>query len=126
METEDMHQAALFQWAAHTVVGGVRVGDYLFAIPNGGHRSHRTASRLKQCGVKAGVSDMFLPVPRGSMHGLWIELKAPPSVGKSAGKPTVEQLEWLNRMCDQGYAAVVCHGWTAASDTIMDYLQCSA
>lgn len=126
MTLEDMHQEALFQWASRTIAGGLLVSDYLFAIPNGGHRNQKTAAILKRCGVKAGVSDMFLPVPRGTMHGLWIELKAPKHMGKPAGKPSQDQLDWLDRMGEQGYAAVICHGWQAAAETIKEYLQCTA
>lgn len=126
MMLEDMHQAALFGWASAATVGDIAVGDYLLAIPNGGKRNKREALKLKRCGVKAGVSDLFLPVPRGTMHGLWIELKAPAHMGKPAGKPTKLQLDWLNRMGDQGYAAIICHGWEAAAQTITDYLSCDA
>lgn len=126
MTLEDMHQEALFQWASHTMVGPIKVSDYLFAIPNGGMRNQRVAQQLKRCGVKKGVSDMFLPVPRGTMHGLWIELKAPKHMGKPEGKPSQEQLDWLDRMGEQGYAAVLCVGWQAAADTIKEYLQCTA
>ena len=34
---------------------------WMFAIPNGGYRDVREATRLKKQGVKSGVSDMFLP-----------------------------------------------------------------
>lgn len=66
----------------------IRIFDYaqynhklrwLFAIPNGGSRDIREAVRLKRQGVKAGVSDMFLPIPNSMYHGLFIELK----VGKT-------------------------------------------
>ena len=48
----------------------------MFHIPNGGSRNKLEASNLKKQGVKAGVPDLFLPVGRGSYHGLFIELKS--------------------------------------------------
>lgn len=118
-----MHQRALFTWALRAVHGGIRVSDYLIAIPNGGLRNKRVAGQLKAQGVKAGVSDIFLPVPKSSMHGLWIELKRPKSPQATAGTVSQEQIDWLDRMGGQGYAAVVCYGWTAAMDTIIAYLE---
>jgi hypothetical protein len=46
-----------------------------FAIPNGGKRNRREAQILKAEGVVAGVSDLFLSVPRNGYHGFYIELK---------------------------------------------------
>lgn len=121
---ESIHQQALIRWAASQVVSDIRVGDYLFAIPNGGLRSRAQGAALKREGVKAGVSDLFLPVVRGGFAGLWIEMKAPMMGDKPAGKPTSEQIAWLSRMGEQGYAAVVCHGWIPAAETITSYLEC--
>ena len=122
-QIEDTHQRALFGWASNAVIGGISVGDYLIAIPNGGLRNKKVAAQLKAQGVKAGVSDIFLPVPRSTMHGLWIELKTPKSAQGPAGKPSALQIEWLDKMGGQGYAAVICYGWTSAMETIIDYLE---
>lgn len=126
MTTEDMHQQALFQWADAATVGDVHVGSYLLAIPNGGKRSIKTAVDLKKTGVKKGVPDMFLPVPRGTMHGLWIELKAPSGANLRKGRLSQEQVDWLDKLGNQGYAAVVCWGWESARNTIKEYLECAA
>jgi hypothetical protein len=47
----------------------------VFAIPNGGKRSKREASRLKAEGVRSGVLDLFLPVARDNYFGFWLEFK---------------------------------------------------
>jgi hypothetical protein len=90
--------------------------DYAYAVPNGGKRGKIEAARMKGMGVRAGVSDYHLPVPRGIYHGLWIELKA----GK--GKPTDSQLEWQEKMRGQGHAAYVCTGWERARAVCRWYL----
>jgi hypothetical protein len=54
-----------------------KLANRLFAIPNGGHRSKVTAAILKAEGVMAGVSDLFLSVPKNGFGGMWIEMKAP-------------------------------------------------
>lgn len=117
---EDQEQAWLFQWARRSEKAIPELAR-LFAIPNGGHRSKRTAALLKLTGVKRGVPDIFLPLPRNGYHGLWIELK---SMSKSA-RASKEQQEWIEYLEAQGYRAVVCHGFESARDTILDYLGAS-
>jgi hypothetical protein len=114
---EDKEQIALFKWASLArMPSGYFISEYLFAIPNGGKRNILEASRLKKQGVKKGISDMFLPIPSKGFHGLWIELKA------KEGKATKEQVEWLDKMATQGYAAIICYGWQDASKAIQQYL----
>ncbi len=88
----------------------------LHAIPSGGHRHKATAARLKAEGVRRGVPDLCLPVPRSGRHGLYIELKT------EQGKPTPEQLGWIQALRRQGYEARVCRGWEQARGLIEGYL----
>ena len=48
----------------------------LFSIPNGGLRNIKTAVTLKREGVISGVPDLFLSLPRGEWHGMYLELKS--------------------------------------------------
>lgn len=89
----------------------------MFHIPNGGSRNKIEATHLKAQGVKAGVPDICLPVPRGKYHGLYIELK----YGKN--KPTAAQLCWLGNLEMQGYAVAICWGWEKAAEVIINYLK---
>ncbi len=114
---EDDNQKALMQWANLATIGGVKVGDYLFAIPNGGKRNPREAARLKAQGVKSGVSDLFLPVTTDCYHGLWIEMKS------KAGRATENQVIWGSRMLRQGYDFRVCYSATEAINCIKEYLE---
>lgn len=91
------------------------------AIPNGGHRSRRTAGLLKAEGVRPGVPDYHLPVPRGGYVGLWIELKR-----TDGGRVSPEQREWLAHLQAQGHCAVVCRGWEAAWAEVQNYLALGA
>jgi hypothetical protein len=88
----------------------------LYAIPNGGDRHPIVAAKMKAEGVRAGVPDYCLPVPRGGYHGLYVELKTP------TGYPSREQRAWIAALREQGYRAEVCRGWAAAWDVIRDYL----
>lgn len=120
---EHHHQVALIGWAAMVklppaadVEPGSKVVDYLLAIPNGGKRDVREAARLKAEGVKAGVSDLLLPLRRDGFFGLWLELKAP------GNTPTEKQHEWLRRMARAGYRAEWRDNWIDAAHVIADYV----
>jgi hypothetical protein len=96
------------------------VGELLIHIPNGGYRKNKFEGwRLKQQGVRAGVSDLNLPVARSGFFGLWIEFKAAPP---NDAPPTEAQLDWLERMRAEGYRAELCLGVEAALAVLTDYL----
>lgn len=96
------------------------LGELLIHIPNGGSRKNAFEGwRLKQQGVRAGVSDLFLPVARGGFHGLWIEFKAAPPFDSPVSDA---QREWVSAMRAQGYEATVCLGVDQALAVITHYL----
>ena len=78
------------------------------------------AKHLKQQGVKAGVPDLCLPVPRGRYHGLYIEMKT------EDGHTSSDQEWWGEKLSAQGYAWKVCHGWEAATAVLAWYLNLPA
>jgi hypothetical protein len=88
----------------------------MFAIPNGGLRDKRNAVNLKREGVKAGVPDIFLPVPSGSYHGLFVEMKW------SKNKPSESQLEFIESATGQGYKCVIAYSAEEALSEIDKYL----
>ena len=116
---ESSEQAAVFQHAALRARTDPRWG-MLFAIPNGKAASSiREAVNAKRTGLKRGVPDMFLPVPAGEWHGLFVELK------RDGGTPSdlkPEQAEWLRQLREQGYQTVVAYGWKDAIQEIDAYL----
>jgi hypothetical protein len=115
--SEHAHQSALFCWAAQMANNGYPELRLLFAIPNGGERNIKVAAQLKAEGVKAGVPDIFLPVPSAFWAGLFIEMKVKPN------KPSVDQCEWLTRLSEQRYFTKVCWSWEEAANTILEYLK---
>ena len=114
--SEDEEQIALFRWTEYQK-NRVPELELLFHIPNEGKRSPQVGSKMKKMGMKAGVPDLFFPVPRGKYHGLFIELKA----GK--GRATENQKAWLKRLSRQGYCAAICYGWQEAANCIQEYLR---
>lgn len=115
--TESEEQIALFEWTEWES-GRIPQLRLMFHIPNGGKRNKATAARLKREGVKAGVPDVFLPVPRGRYHGLFIEMKR-----EKGGRLSQEQKRWLEELSKMGYKAEVCRGWEEAAKTVTGYLR---
>lgn len=96
------------------------VGHLLIHIPNGGSRKNAFEGwRLKEQGVRAGVSDLLLPVACGGFFGLWIEFKAAPPNDAAISD---SQKDWVGLMRQQGYRAEVCLGVAAAMSVLADYL----
>lgn len=113
--TEIAHQKALFCWAALNFKKYPEL-KFMYHIPNGGLRGKREAANLKAAGVRSGVPDIHLPVPKGQYAGLYIELK----VGK--GKTSENQDEWIAFLREHHYKVWVCHGWQSAVQVIENYL----
>lgn len=125
-ESESSHQTALLCWSSLPMVREYFPElKWLYSNANGGSRGDTAQSRrieggkMKAEGVKPGVSDLTLPVRRGPCSGLYIELKKLP--GPSVG-PSDEQLEFIEFVRAQGFAAVVCYGWIEARNMIIAYL----
>lgn len=114
---EEDEQIALFDWAK-MMRGKYPEIALMHHIPNEGKRTVVTGAKLKAMGMKKGVPDIFLPVPRGKYHGLYIELKR-----EIGGKLSEEQYQWLKDLDKQGYAVTLCHGWRKAAVEIETYLK---
>lgn len=114
---EHSEQVSLFEWAGWATAQHPEL-SLMYAIPNGGKRDLIAAARLKAEGVKAGVPDICLPVPRGGKHGMYIELKR-----RKGGRATLGQMTWLDALARQGYHCMLCYGWEHARDEIIRYMQ---
>jgi hypothetical protein len=90
----------------------------LFAVPNGGARNGIVAKKLKAEGVRPGVPDLCLPLPRGGYHGLFIELKR-----QKKSRISPEQAQWIAALRGQGYRAEICLGAAAAWEVIQEYVR---
>lgn len=114
--TEFDEQKAVIDWC-RLALGRYPELGLLYHVANGGSRNKAEAARLKAAGVKSGVPDLCLPIPRQQYHGLYIEMKA------NGGKPSPEQLAWIEALNQQGYAALVCRGAEVAIRYLEDYLR---
>lgn len=112
---EDTEQMRVMGWAASSTCRFPEL-KLLFHVPNGGKRNKAEAARFKAMGVKSGVPDLCLPVPRAGYAGLYIEMK----YGKN--RPTEKQEEWIQALRKQNYKVDVCYSAKEAIDTLEDYL----
>lgn len=102
MASEAQHQAYVIKWSQQPSIRRQWPElALLHHIPNGGTRDPVEAKHLKQQGVKSGVPDLCLPVPRGRYHGLYIEMKT------ESGHTTAVQEWWGERLQAQGYPIIV-------------------
>lgn len=109
--SEHDEQATLFQFLSYH-----QDLEVVFAIPNGGWRNKRNAANLKREGVKAGVWDIFVPIPSGEYHGLFLEMK----YGKN--KLTDSQKSFGEAVSRRGYKCEVAYSGVEAYKIIIEYL----
>lgn len=70
-----------------------------FHVPNGGSRNKIEGRKLKMMGVRRGVPDVFIDLPRGDYHGARFELKT----GRNG--MTAEQAGWMQYYREHGFYA---------------------
>lgn len=116
--TESGEQIALFEWIRFNQ-GSCPELELAFHVPNGGWRHPATAATFRALGVRPGVPDVWLPVPRGGYTGLVLELKSP--TGKGRVRP--EQDAWLKALRAEKWATLVATQWEAAANAIALYLR---
>ena len=111
-------QAAVFDWVKWEVAR--RPELYLiYAIPNGavaGPGRFATVNWMKSQGMKNGVPDICLPVPRGGYSALYIEMKT------EKGQLSDEQDKFIAVLRHYLNRVEVCRSSEEAINTITEYL----
>lgn len=115
MRSEDTEQISVVSWADWNRKRYPEL-KWLFHVPNGGSRNRMEAVKLKQMGVKAGVSDLCLPYPKGIYHGLFIEMK----YGRNRQQDT--QKEFLADMAAAGHFVATCYSAEEAIKVLEEYI----
>ena len=113
---EAKSQRALVKWWAFACKSFGVPEHLLVSFPNGGKRGIREAVLIKKEGCRRGAPDLILLVPRGSYHGMAIEMKA------QGGKLSPDQFIFMRDLYLQGYWPVVSYGTEFAIDEITKYL----
>lgn len=143
VKSEHAEQVELFRWANEVAYAGFELVlskaskpydkaqivpvsslSLMHAIPNGGARGNDSTTNkirggmLKAEGVKKGVPDIFLPVPKHNLCGLYIELKV---ADRTKGRPSKEQLEFIDQVTKLGYGCRICYGAEEAKQAICEW-----
>lgn len=84
-------------------------------IPNEGKRTLTYGKHLKDMGMRRGVSDLFIAMPRHGFNGAWIELKS------HTGILSKNQRDFLNDMADMNFFTNVSRSVDAALEIIQWY-----
>lgn len=142
-KSEHEEQVEVFRWAAEVAYAGFNLVmsgaqkpydkalvrpvpslRLLHAIPNGGARGNDSRTNkirgamLKAEGVRKGVPDIFLPVPKQQFHGLYIEMKV---ADQNKARPSQEQLDFMKKVQALGYKCNICYGAEEAKKAIYEY-----
>lgn len=115
--SEARHQQAVIKWSQQPAVRNAWPElALLHHIKNETTEGAKQVAVDRAMGVKKGVPDLCLPVPRGRYHGLYIEMKT------DTGRTTAAQDWWGEKLLEQGYMFEVCHGWQSAVRVLQWYL----
>ena len=99
MPSENSIQKAVIQW----VNLQPRIKKFIIHIPNEGKRTKQYGKSLKDMGMRPGVSDLFIAMPRHNYYGAWIELKS------KNGKLNTKQKNFMIDMMSQNYLTETCN-----------------
>jgi len=110
------YQVATFQWAYFHRNKWPEL-QFMFAVINETRGiSPQKGNRDRLQGKRSGVPDICLPTPRGTFHGLYIEMKSP------TGKLSDNQKRYSIFLKDQGYYVALCNSPESACETIKEYM----
>lgn len=115
--TEQQEQELLIQWCDSYHDDRASL---IYSHLNGMRASIGAVVKAKAAGARRGIPDLFLPVPSGGFHGLYIEMKR-----LKKGVVSPEQKEWISALKAMGYQAQVCKGHESAIEVIKQYLGAS-
>ncbi len=107
---ESIHKTVMAWVRLHPILKGL-----VLHFPNEGRRSERFGRLLKDLGMRPGVSDLLIAMPRHGFGGAWIELKS------INGILSPLQKEFLEDMSQQNYFTSVCWSVDEAIQTISWY-----
>jgi hypothetical protein len=114
-QTESQIQKDCVKWFRNRY--GDEIGNLLFAVGNGGARNAWTAKIMKDEGVRAGVADLILLIPRHGFAGLLVEMKTPD------GKQSDSQKEFERLATQYHYKYVVVRDLNTFQQLMMWYIE---
>lgn len=89
----------------------------IFAVPNGGSRHKIEAANMKRQGIKAGVADVILLIPKNGFASLCLEFKT------DSGRQSDEQKEFQRQAESCGSKYVIVRSVAEAIQATKEYLK---
>lgn len=111
--SEHEEQAAVVKWFDETYHDQGRI----YAIPNGGNRSHAYTQHLHAEGMRKGAPDLVVALHGGQV--LWIEMKR---ANKLLSRLSHEQNVEHDTLRALGHTVFVCYGAKQAIEDIAQYM----
>lgn len=90
---------------------------FMTISPAGFIMSAGMGMKMTRMGYRKGTLDVMIFEPRGLLHGLFIEFKAP------GGTTSDAQKEFIKEADKRGYMAVVCYSTSTAITILENYLK---
>jgi hypothetical protein len=112
--SEHQIQSAFFKWLA---LAYPNANCVTWATPNAARRSHQMAAIMKAEGLKSGVPDVFMAMPRGEYHGLFLEFKS------HAGVISENQLIFCVNLRSMGYQVEIVRSLEEAMLKVIAYME---
>lgn len=110
---EQICQINIMKWMAYQYPDAEK---HTYHFANERKCSIKTGWTLKKMGVKRGVSDLFVSIPRHGKNGLWLEIKV------NRNNPTPEQKEFMEKQFKNGFAVACCWEFESVKKIIDNYL----
>lgn len=115
-KNESKIQIDLFGTLSLIPYRGVKLVDFIYAIPNGGYRPKKTGGIQKAEGLKRGVPDIHCFIAIAPYHSLYIEMKT------EKGELSQYQEAVIKLLRQEGHKVVVCRSEQSALREIFKYL----
>lgn len=109
-------QSAFFAWV-RLQEHAIPLLKLIFAVPNGGFRSKKTAAALKREGAKAGVPDVMFPLATHRYAGLALEFKRP-----KTGRLSDSQTDYIELLRAVGWRVEVVRSADEAINLVRDHI----
>ncbi len=109
-------QSAFFAWV-RLQENAVPLLKLIFAVPNGGFRSKKTAADLKREGAKAGIPDVLFPLATGKYAGLALEFKRP-----KKGRLSEAQSDYIELLQSVGWRVEVVRSADEAINLVREHI----
>src|SRR4051812_31246320 len=91
LSEEDIHKTIMEWVRCHPLLK-----PYVLHFPNEGKRSLRYGKLMKDLGMRKGVADLLIAMPRHGFNGAWIELKSANGAIMSHQKKFMEDMHKQN------------------------------